>query len=242
MPGALVLRTTADGAATTTERMAIRQSGAIQIPNRSAPTIQFSPLGYMDLVESSPGNPAANFGRLHCVDVGGVTHLACLDSAGTRRIFTDPPARAYDDYLTNANITTAIPLDDSIPQSGEGTEILSAEITLKRANSRVRVRFQGWGQGLATDDTRHWTIALFKDSGTDAIAATVAGHNINDAGPTSLSQGILEFEHAPGSVGPHTYKINVGPQANTLRLNGNTSGRLLGGVGLTTLVVEEIYV
>jgi hypothetical protein len=242
MPGALVLRTTADGAASTTERMAIRANGQIQIPNRSAPVIVIDPSGYIDLDEiSDPGAPAANVARLFAFDVGGVTHLAYLDSADTLRVFTDPPARAYDEYTDNTNITTAIPLDDSIPQSGEGTEILSAAITLKRANSRVRVRFQGWGQGLATDDTRHWTIALF-NGGSDAIAASVAGHVINDAATTALSQGILEFEHAPGSVGPHTYTIRVGPQANTLRLNGNTSGRLLGGVGLTTLVVEEVYV
>lgn len=83
MPGALVLSTTADGAAAVTERMAIRQSGLIQIPNRSAPLIQLAGTGFVDFSEiSTPANPAADVARFYCRDSAGAPTLFFRNSAG----------------------------------------------------------------------------------------------------------------------------------------------------------------
>jgi hypothetical protein len=74
MPTALTISTTADGAATVTERIAIRADGRIQVPNGAAPLITLYPAGHVDLAEvSTPADPSANNARVYVVDEGGQT-------------------------------------------------------------------------------------------------------------------------------------------------------------------------
>lgn len=57
----------------------------------------FNPLinGFADFVENgSPGNPAANIGRLYAKDVTGTTKLAYRDSAGTETVLETPDTPA----------------------------------------------------------------------------------------------------------------------------------------------------
>jgi hypothetical protein len=149
--------------------------------------------------------------------------------------------RAYGEYTANADLTTAIPQDDTIPQqSTEGTEIITAAITLASATNRVRARFLGWGVGFDGSESRRWAAALFLGSTEDALAVGLSGLATNSI-PNNVSAVVLEFEHAPGSVGPHTYKIRAGGHTGqTARLNGLSSARLFGGVARATLVLEEI--
>jgi hypothetical protein len=84
MPGTMVFRTTADGAASSTERMAIRADGRVQIPNRSAPLIQLYGAGHVDLAEvAEPAAPAANNVRLFVLDEGGQSNLIFKRADGT---------------------------------------------------------------------------------------------------------------------------------------------------------------
>lgn len=43
-----------------------------------------------------------------------------------------------------------------------------------------------------------------------------------------------------GSTSARTYKIRVGANTGTCRLNGTTTARLYGGASAATLVVREI--
>lgn len=142
--------------------------------------------------------------------------------------------RAYAEYTSNADISTVIPLDDTIPQVGEGTQILSAAITPKSTSSRIRIRFQCefvcGGTGVAL------IAAAFANGAANAIKAT---YNTNSAAGFS-QQVILEFEYAPASLTAQTITIRVGPSSSTVRLNGTASGRLLGGTMASTLILEEI--
>lgn len=141
-------------------------------------------------------------------------------------------SRAYSEYSTNAGISTVIPYDDTIPQITEGTEIVTASITPTSASNRVRVTFSGYVDAGAIDPV---VVALFRDAGASAIYATAVG---NTASPSSLA---FVFEHVPATTSATTYRIRVGPSAaGTIRLNGTTAGRRLGGVGVASLVVEEI--
>jgi hypothetical protein len=91
MPGTLVFSTSADGSATPTERMAIRASGKVQIPNHSAPLITFDSTGFTDLAEiSAPSSPAADTARVYAKDDSGTTRLAYKDSGGTETILRPP--------------------------------------------------------------------------------------------------------------------------------------------------------
>jgi hypothetical protein len=168
--------------------------------------------------------------------------LPYRDHDGIQTLILPPSARAYAEYTQNASI---IPFDDTIPESTEGTEILTANITLKRPSSRVRVRFDGWGQCTAGGGVaRPWAAALFRDLGVNALQAQASGPDAVELTNVNNTQHLsLEFEEAPGSVGPFTYKIRAGGiDGGTLRLNGKVSGRIFGGASRATLTVEEIFV
>lgn len=144
-------------------------------------------------------------------------------------------ASAYAEYTANADLTTQIPIDDTIPQVTEGTQILSAAITPKSTTNKLRIRFKGMGT-IATAAT-NWTAAVFVNGGANAVrAGYVTVDQIN------YERGlVLEHEFTPASTSTQTITVRVGPAtANTLRLNGNPSGRQFGGVMAATLVVEEI--
>lgn len=143
----------------------------------------------------------------------------------------------YAEYLTNASITNEIPLDDSIPQIGEGTEIVTASITPKSATNKLRIRFRG----VASTNTTNGAciVALFQDATGNAIASSVVS-----GGSSDLMNVALEFEMTSGTTSSTTFRIRVGRSINsyTLRLNGSTSARYFGGKMGATLVIEEIKV
>ncbi|MCW5730421.1 MAG: hypothetical protein KIT20_06675 [Alphaproteobacteria bacterium] len=138
--------------------------------------------------------------------------------------------------VTNADhlaVSASIPSDDTIPQSYEGTQILSATITPYASTSRLAIRVSGVATPAAAD---RLTIALFRDSGFNAIAAS---HVWCTAGGAAIN-GFLEHEEPANSVAATTFKVRIGVQDDTWRLNGTNTSRLMGGVQRWSLLVEEI--
>lgn len=143
--------------------------------------------------------------------------------------------RAYAEYTANANLATQIPIDDTLPQNTEGTQILSVSLTPKSATNRVRLRFQG----QVTSDTAavNAIAAIFSSASVNALRAEFVSLATNGNGYVLC----LEHEYVPGTTSALTYTVRVGPaSAVNLRLNGNAVGRLLGGAIGATLIVEEI--
>ncbi len=166
---------------------------------------------------------------------GGSNNITYMTPLRTRQAL---PARAYAEYTTNAAITTPfIPADDTIPQNTEGTEIVTASITLKSASSRVRVRFSGVAY-TGTDDIDQICAALFLNNDANAYAVSFWKESGDSAGDHNWPL-VIDFEHAPGAGGSHTYKIRVGPPSGSMRMNGEGS-RLYGGVARSVLILEEV--
>lgn len=139
------------------------------------------------------------------------------------------------EYTANADLTGTIPGDDTIPQNTEGVEFLTATITPKSASNKLRVKFQGVVSIGATDGAA--AVALFRDSTANAISAAIVWISIG----TGASQIVIEKEVTANSTSSTTFKLRAGNSAGvTVRFNGQTSGRLFGGVMATTLVIEEI--
>jgi hypothetical protein len=180
------------------------------------------------------GRTTGSSGAVEEITVGTGLTLAGGSLAVSSGTIVD---RAYTEYTTYAALTAQIPLDDTIPQNSEGTQILSASITPKTATNRVRVR--AVVRGLIQDSAnRVGTVSLFRGAGADAIAAT---NGSLYAGGAQIAQTlVLEFEDSPASTSSQTYNIRVGPSGGTLYINGNSSARLYGGVMRATLVLEEI--
>ena len=198
-------------------------------------SLRLSPSGYIDALEiAAPSAPAANTARLSALDDSGVTRLGYLDSAGVQTLLLGPPARAYAE--SGAIDTTAvIPNDGTIPLVSEGDEAASVAITLRRANSRVRVRFSGV---VSTAQNEAARVALFRDS-TCLGAVAVADQRGTEADWFAEWPIALEREDAPGSVGPFTYSVRVGSDGNQVQFLAQNS---FGGVEKMTLVIEEVFV
>lgn len=182
--------------------------------------------------------------RINLIEGTGITLTVADDSpndevdvtitapAGTAPVIVD---RAYAEYTTNAGVTAVIPADDTIPQSSEGTQILSVSITPKTTTNRLRIRV--FVAGSHTVAAGAVTAAIFSGASANALRAVI----INAAATANnlVSFG-FETEYVPGSTSAATISVRIGPTGGTFYTNGTSSGRLLGGASACTLEVEEI--
>lgn len=138
-------------------------------------------------------------------------------------------------YTANADLTTIIPYDDTIPQNTEGTEILTVTITPKSATNLLKIVFSGFG--ATANNNRDIVTALFQDSTASALNASATISSTADD-PKPL---ILEHSMVAGTTSATTFKIRIGPAtATTVRLNGTSAARRFGGVSAATLTVQEV--
>jgi len=128
--------------------------------------------------------------------------------------------------------STVMPVDDTIPQNTEGTEVLTVSITPHSTTNILQISFYGvvgGGTGLLTA-----AVALFQDSTANALAAT----GLNE---TLRTSGSIVYMMAAGTTSSTTFKIRAGPSAaGAIYINGNyLIGRIYGGVAATSLRVTE---
>jgi hypothetical protein len=119
--------------------------------------------------------------------------------------------------------TTKIPLDDTIPQSTEGTQFFSTSITPASAANYIShdVRLV-----LATDLGNSLIVALFRGAESSALAADATMLTSTAVGP--------KYRHVAGGTTALTFSVRGGGDTATSptkwTLNGDASGnRLLGG-------------
>lgn len=148
----------------------------------------------------------------------------------------------FANAVTNSSVTssTAIPGDNTIPQNTEGVEILTCSITPKASGNKLRIRavIPYHTANLGTDYSA--TIALFKDSGADALAAVSGGHKASAGRGTTL---VLEHVYTTTGTSAITFKIRAGlTTASAMYVNGQegSSTRIFGGVSSATITIEEI--
>lgn len=137
-------------------------------------------------------------------------------------------------YTSNTDITTVMPYDDTIPQIGEGVEVLTVTFTPKRSDSKIVVEADlivGFDASAATASA-----AIFKNSGVNAVAANGCDSPEADK-PSPIS---IKYSETLSVATAITYTVRVGPNANTIRLNGTSTARRYGGVSSCTLRVWEI--
>lgn len=133
-----------------------------------------------------------------------------------------------------ATTTTSIPLDDTIPQSGEGVEVMSQAITPSSAANLLDVRHVGF---YSCNPGATGIAALFQDATASALAAVAISLTANtDMGTIPLNWALLA-----ATTSATTFKIRAGSSAGaTLSFNGSNAARLFGGVAASTLSVAEI--
>lgn len=141
---------------------------------------------------------------------------------------------AYDDYSSQTQITAVIPLDNTIPQRGEGLNIMTASITPKKVTNRIRARFTG----VHNPSTNSTSMATMFVTGSDnAVRSCVmqsGNNNIN-----MQNSLVMEFEYVPGVLTEVTVQVNAGTAGGTARMN-TARGFTLGNTMAATLILEEI--
>jgi hypothetical protein len=125
-----------------------------------------------------------------------------------------------------------IPDDDTIPQVGEGTQVLSGNFTPKSNSSVLEVAVQIGG----TPSTTQFAVsALFTGASTSAIAAR-AGYG-NSGGRVNL-----DFVHSMSSPGTNAiaFSVRAGMASGTFYVNGESGGaRRYGGVQKAQIIIKE---
>jgi hypothetical protein len=145
------------------------------------------------------------------------------------------------------NISSFIPADGSIPQSNEGQQILSLSITPKIATSFLLIQFSGWGLASAATTGAQGAFSLFRDSGTNAIYATMCvSSGAFDKAGGGQATGFIRI--SAGSTTLTTFKLRAGPcntaSSSSFAINRTiqTGGNCFGGVQITSMTITEIAV
>lgn len=128
--------------------------------------------------------------------------------------------------------STNIPLDDTIPQSTEGDQYMSQAAVFVSPANLYRARAQGH---FASSSGPHPAMALFRDSGTDALAAAM-----QEIATGNMELLTLNYTGRVGATTSSTFKVRGGSGAGTTSFNGEAGSRLLGGVLNSFLEVQEI--
>ena len=129
--------------------------------------------------------------------------------------------------------TTIIPFDDTIPQITEGDQYMSLAITPTSATNKLIIEVIVFATVTATP----WiTVALFQDSTANSLAAVSRFVNLSTTGSAIPLRHIM----TAGTTSATTFKIRVGPSgASTLTFNGQSSGRIFGGIAASSIVITE---
>lgn len=138
---------------------------------------------------------------------------------------------AYAQYTTQFSITQVIPTDNTIPQSNEGVEVVTVTTTPQFSTSKLRVYAEIESSGSSNSSI----MSIMRDSGTDAIAATLVYGT-----STYIEPLVCCVEVTAGSTSATTFRMRVGTSTGTSYFNGNSGGALFGGTLGARLIVEEI--
>lgn len=145
---------------------------------------------------------------------------------------------SYAETATHSNTTSAIPLDDTLPQSSEGVSVLSLTHSAETTTNKLRIRAV-----IPVGFNATTTVAigaLFVGTGTvgaNAVAASAA----TGATTSALQNITLVHEYVPGTTSSQTIEVRAGTDgAGGIGINGTSATRLFGGVAKATITVEEI--
>lgn len=151
----------------------------------------------------------------------------------------------YNSTASVITCTTQLPWDDTIPQNGEGTEVITDSITPTNASNILKISY--WFCGSHRDaNTLTVCSALFQDATASAIFAAAQG-----CVPSSGIRKASEFKSyymVAGTTSSTTFKLRVGTDGNFsgtsgIYINGSETGvRRFGGVSRAYIEIKEIKV
>jgi len=133
---------------------------------------------------------------------------------------------------------TVLPFDDTIPQNTEGDEYMTRAITPTNASNILEITVTVVLATTAAAGDK-LAVALFQDTTAGALAA-MAQHVI---GSNNLHNITFVHRMVAGTAGATTFKVRAGCDGSgTTTLNGQSGGRIFGGVMASSIVIKELEV
>ncbi len=182
------------------------------------------------------GDPAA-------VGVGVASQVLTSNGPGLPPSMQDAaPAIILQQVYTSSNtlttINTAIPRDDTVPTSSEGTQILSTAITPATTSSKILISVDipvlGGNATVANDAG---VCSVFR--GTTCIGVGVTWQP--DSNEDQMPPLSIQIEDSPASVSSQTYSVRFGRTDGVIYLNGDSTGsRVFGGAARFSMNLMEI--
>lgn len=172
------------------------------------------------------------------VDGTGVTVAGTFSGGGSGGYPAGVRQVVQASLATVFNTATNIPLDNTIPQNTEGAEFLTCAITPQSTTSTLYISAVVSASNTFSNVSTVG-LALFRDSGVNAIAAiSIACYQGNTMITIPLNTKV-----ASGSTAATTFRLRIGGNGNggTTYVNGNSvTGQVYGGVSATTLTITEV--
>lgn len=130
--------------------------------------------------------------------------------------------------------TTAIPFDNTIPQSTEGDQYLTLSITPKLSSSKIHV--EALINIAHTSSGNAIIMALFVDSNANASACG----SVTCTGVSFCHQIRVSFDYTNSSTASKTFKMRAGSASGaTTTVNGSGGSAFLGGTFATYIRATE---
>ena len=129
----------------------------------------------------------------------------------------------YATYATQTSTASAIPIDNTIPQKAEGTEIMTVTMTPSTSTNLIFIK-----AGVNTSATYNIGLAIFQDATNDALSASVGDCVFGHETITCAYTGVA------ASINARTYKSNYGKGVANTSINA-----VFGGVMISYMYVEE---
>lgn len=139
--------------------------------------------------------------------------------------------------LTNTLLTdtTHIPLDNTKPQITEGTQVFTLAITPNNASNLLRIDISV----NLDDEGQPSTVALFQDSGADALSAVKSGKSVS-ANTDGNATVAFTFWMAAGTTSATTFKVRFGGPSATTYVNANAGSAVYNGIFYSSMTITEI--
>ncbi|MEW6303498.1 MAG: hypothetical protein AB1705_08515 [Verrucomicrobiota bacterium] len=132
--------------------------------------------------------------------------------------------------------TSVIPVDDTIPQNTEGTEILTLAITPTATTNELWIR--ATVPVANANNGGQTVVALFQDTTANALAATMKESASSSA---HVNPCVIEHVMPAGTTSATTFKLRVGTYNATYNAYVNGHGaRLFGGVSRVVFTIMEV--
>lgn len=163
---------------------------------------------------------------------------SCTGNSATATFSTSAGGSIYQVVQTTSSVastgTTALPIDNTIPQNTEGDQFLSVSITPISATSKliIDVSVQACQSGGSLG------IALFKDAAADAIAASLY-FSISTTSPSNFR---LSHEMTSGGTSAITFNVRMGSSgpSTTYFNRSDGGGQFFGGAMVSYIRVYEV--